>query len=153
MRSPAVDERDLAQEVTGAQRCHPLPLPLDLDRAVDDDEELVAGGALASKQLTGGDVDLVGEHGEPFELATGEAGEERYPFQLLELLVARHRGPPPQLQDRATIPPRRASDDTPADEPISPDMRMIGYRPTATPPRHSAGWSRRVLPLCPARRI
>ncbi len=81
------NEGHLANDVSVTALRDLAPIPLDLGRAVDDDEHLVARVALAHQDATFREVDLVGQHANPLDLALSETREEGDGAQQIELLI------------------------------------------------------------------
>src|SRR5436190_18388890 len=89
------DQRDLAEEVAGAEPGDGAAVADHVDEPADDDEELVGDGALAGEDAAGGHDDAIGaprhlgttgagnvsEHGQFGNLAGGH----RYSFTLVSV--------------------------------------------------------------------
>jgi hypothetical protein len=86
----AIEKSDLAEEFTRTSDGEGTTSALDLRRAANQDEELLAGLALAHEHPTLGQIHFVGEHADPLDLASAETREEGNLPQQLELLVACH---------------------------------------------------------------
>src|SRR5581483_11581298 len=81
------DERDLAEEVAGAEGVDELPFALDVGDALCEDDELLAGEPLSCERATLRQVDLVGGRG---QLLRGAVLEQRNAPEQLHLQVSGH---------------------------------------------------------------
>src|SRR4029079_3191564 len=82
----AVEQRDLAEEVAGAEGVDHLASALDPYGTVDDDEEVALVPPLVGQHVAGLDVDLVDDAAQLLELVTRHPGEQRHALQELDLL-------------------------------------------------------------------
>src|SRR5204863_2239859 len=83
----AIEERDLTEEVAPAERRDLAAAAIDPDRAVEDQEELLAVLALGHEDATCRDVDFVGELPHLLEAPSAKPREERHLLEQLELAV------------------------------------------------------------------
>jgi lysophospholipase L1-like esterase len=81
--SVVLDERDLTEEVAGAEIDEVLPVLGDLDRAGEQHEELVREGSLIDEVIAGGQVDHVGVMGDLLAFLLREVREQRHGFEFL----------------------------------------------------------------------
>src|SRR5207249_7981471 len=88
----AGDERDLADEVPGAELVDDSHATDDFGLAVDEDDELPASRTLLREVTGGGEVELVREHGDLRKLAPRAALEQRDALQQLDLGVLAQHG-------------------------------------------------------------
>src|SRR5207245_11779393 len=79
-----VEEGDLAEEVTRAELALPVRC-VDIDAALDDDDEVPAALPALAENLSGGQVDLVGTRRDEGQLFVGAAGDEGDAAQQLHL--------------------------------------------------------------------
>src|SRR5919106_3713637 len=86
---PVLEERDLAEELTFSQRSDLGAVLRHGDLAVDDDEELAAGGALAGEGLPFLHFHVLGHLRKLAQLTAGEVGEEGAPSERIRLRVLR----------------------------------------------------------------
>jgi hypothetical protein len=104
---PAVDQPHLADHLVGADRAHLLAVDRDRRLTGDDHVGDVRRLALAGQDAARGDVHLVGDLGDAFELTAGQAGEQGDVRQPVELRVLRHRvlpSWPVRRRRRAAVP-------------------------------------------------
>ena len=83
----AVEQRDLPEEVAGAERVDLLTVTVDPHLSLDDQEELVRQLALVQQQLVRRQVDLVGEAAHVVQTAAVQPSEQGDPRQHLLLGV------------------------------------------------------------------
>src|SRR5258708_15660707 len=89
----AGDERDLAEEVAGAERVHLAALALHVGGALDDDEELLARCALARELPALLDRELVGDGRDLVQLPLRAVLEQRHALEQLDFCVLSQHGP------------------------------------------------------------
>jgi dihydroxy-acid dehydratase len=89
-----VKQRDLAQEVPGAQRADVDAVAIDCDRPFEDDEELSPAPALARELLAGRDVHLVDQRADVLETPSAKVGEQGHLSKEAGLLVHCHSPSP-----------------------------------------------------------
>jgi hypothetical protein len=85
----AREQRELAEEVAGAEPAEQPAAPMNLGLSVDEHEELVRDSAFADEATSGRDVELVDERSDGSELRSRAVGEERNAPHELDLRVAR----------------------------------------------------------------
>jgi hypothetical protein len=88
---PSLDERDLAEELARTELVDLLPVPLHGDQALHEDHQVVTEVSLPDQDLAGGDVHLLRQHPEAFQVLVVEPRKDRDAAQQFELLVAGHR--------------------------------------------------------------
>ena len=81
------DERDLTEEVAGAERVHLAALAPHVCAALDQHEEFVTRGALVRQLCPLAEAQLVRDRGDLVELALREPAEERHALDQLDLCV------------------------------------------------------------------
>src|SRR2546428_492394 len=103
---PVVEESDLPEELPRPERAPPLGR-IDVDPAVNEDEELAPALALLDEDLSGGEIDLVDAAGDELELLVGAAEEERDRLQPGDARIG-HGGGASRSPARGLFPPPRA---------------------------------------------
>ena len=83
----ARDQRDLAEEVAGAEHAHLPAAAMHLGVAVEDHEELVAAIPFPREHLARLDVDLVGDLRDLVHLGPAELAEERRTLRMRSILA------------------------------------------------------------------
>src|SRR5918995_1031808 len=100
---PAVEERDLAEEVPARQTRHTLPADRDLGVTVDDHEQSHAGITLAGDHGSLGVLDLLHDAGDRAELPARARREERDLLQAIDDDVVSSHGPS-RCDGRSIVP-------------------------------------------------
>src|SRR5215204_2919977 len=88
----ALDQRDLAEELTGPELSHRGVPVKDHHPPVRHDEELMARLSLFGKDAVEADLDLVRQLAQSLQLGRTHLGEQRHAAEVLELLVGWHAG-------------------------------------------------------------
>jgi hypothetical protein len=86
----AVEERQLAEVVTGAQRGDLASIALHRGVAVEDHERLASTGALVDDDPTGFDFDLVGRPGDLLQVALRACREQPHIRQVIQIRASCH---------------------------------------------------------------
>jgi len=88
----AIEQRDLAEELSCFDPVDEPTAALDADGALDDDEEEALAGALVRQDGPGPHLDLVGDRTKLFDAGSRDAGEQRDLFEkvlpLLQVPIA-----------------------------------------------------------------